>query len=193
MRKILIIALIAGILMSCEKDKEKVYPAYILAGQTTGSGIHYNDLEPNDTLLLSIIKSIDINHDGVDDFELFSYYLDQPGFGSGQTYIKPLNLNEISAPLSDSTCVDTLCISDTINKNLNWHHSAYDLASYSYYSSSASSHGLWGWDMVPEDNFIGIKLIVDDKIFFGWIRLGVTNQIGQNYWLILDYACTDGY
>lgn len=193
MKKFLFIALVAGILMSCEKDKEKVYPAFILAGQTAGSGIQYTDLMTDDTLLESKIKLIDINQDGVDDFELYSYNFEQPGFGSGQKYIKPLNLNEIAAPFSDSTCVDTLCTSDTINKNLNWHHSAYDLTSYSYGNDSYTAHGIWGWDMVPEDNYVGVKLVVADKVIFGWIRLGVTRQIGQNYWLILDYGCTGGY
>ena len=185
-------AVISVLLFACEKEEPKTYPDHILAGQITGPGILYTNLEPNDTLVYSVIKRIDINRDGIDDFELEAYAFEQPGFGHGYKTIKPLNQNEIAAPLSDSTCVDTLLINNVIDKNLNWHASATDLESFSYDYTGWTHHGFWSMSNNLKDKFVGVKINVGGNILFGWIRLDYTFQYGLNYLMVLDFACTTG-
>lgn len=192
MKKYLLIAVTSVLLFACEKEKPKTYPDSILAGQISGPGILYTDLEPNEPLIYSVVKRIDINRDRVEDFELETYSFEQPGFGHGYTTIKPLNLNEIAAPLSDSTCVDTLLINSLIDKNLNWHASATDLASFSYDYSSRTFHGLWGRSNNLKDKCVGVKIYVGGNILYGWIRMDYIAQDGFLYLMILDYACTTG-
>lgn len=192
MKKNLLIAVISVLLFACEKEKPKTYPDNILAGQISGPGILYTDLEPNEPLVYSVIKHIDINRDGVNDFELKTYSFEQPGFGDGYKKIKPLNLNEIAAPLSDNTCVDTLLINSLIDKNLNWHSSAIDLYSFSYDYSSRTFHGFWGMSNNLKDKCVGVKINVGGNILYGWIRMDYIAQDGFLYLMILDYACTTG-
>jgi hypothetical protein len=192
MNKNLLIAVISVLLFACEKEKPKTYPENILAGQISGPGILYTDLEPNEPLVYSVIKRLDINRDGVNDFELKTYSFQQPGFGAGYLTIKPLNLNEIAAPLSDNTCVDTLLINSLIDKNLNWHSSATDLYSSSYNYNSRIFHGFWKIGNNLKDKCVGVKINVGGNILYGWIRMDYIVQDGFLYLMILDYACTTG-
>jgi hypothetical protein len=48
MKKNLLIAVISVLLFACEKEEPKTYPDSILAGQISGPGILYTDLEPNE-------------------------------------------------------------------------------------------------------------------------------------------------
>lgn len=66
------------ILFACDKEEQEEqlnYLDHILAGQTSGIGIKYIDIEPDDILIFdypasSTNRLIDINGDSIDDFEL---------------------------------------------------------------------------------------------------------------------------
>jgi hypothetical protein len=73
-------ALLIIIISSCTKEPQKeYYPGGILAGQTNGEGIIFTDVQPNDSIKpLKEGESVqsrflDINKDGVADFEFYTY------------------------------------------------------------------------------------------------------------------------
>ena len=194
MNKTLFLGLLSILLISCKKEKQTSFPEYILAGQISGDGILYTDRQPDDTLTYSSTKPVDINQDGVDHFTIATSFFQQPGFGYGSCIITALHSNKLAAPVSDSTCADTLRKNDTISRSLNWHQSAGILYYWYFDYQSNESMGLWSLGSETcKNKYIGVQVLVGDKIIYGWIKLDYTNNTGWNYAMIADYACTAAY
>jgi len=156
---------------------------FIKAGQTDGPGIKYVDFEPdakfaygNDSY--TEFLNLDLNNDSIDDFELkyYSFHF--------ETYLQiiPKGNNSVcfSKTLSvpDYAFVESLANGDTIGINNNWINSkaflfTYYLSCYTDYDTgnricSDSFSGYW-YD--HDHIYMGVKIIKNNKEFFGWIDM----------------------
>jgi hypothetical protein len=190
MKKLLCILMISIAIFSCKKEGEKSYPECILAGQTSGAGVNYTDILPDDTI--SPINSsaldylVDLNHDGIDDFDLHAYFFQAPGFGTSIRTIMPLNNNEYVFADADTTLVDTLVMNVSINSNMKWTKEEGTLYSTAWDMQTPvfTSYGMW---KNVSDKVVGVRIFVGDKILYGWIKLRV---IDGAIFVVYDYACT---
>jgi len=191
MKKLLFIGLISIVIFSCKKEGQKTYPESILAGQSSGTGVKYIDILPDDTInpINSSSKDylIDLNHDGITDFKLHAYLFQAPGFGYTSRTIIPFNDNEFVFAGVDSTLVDTISSSVSINKNLNWTHMEGTLYSTSW-DSQMSGYYFSGLLNGVNDKYVGTRIFVGDGVLYGWIRLRV---IDGAIFVVYDYACTE--
>lgn len=182
-------------LFACDKESTKPELKYldkIIAGKTDKLGNKYSGMI-NDTLFFDYPSSntnryIDINDDGVNDFELRFNGSASPGHRNSNNSIAPIGNSFVAIPGLENNIVDTLSLNDTVDNQLNWVNDTCVLYNYYWDASGASSKtGLWN-DV--RDKYIGAKILVDDNELFGWIRVEIT--YGWNLTLI-DYACTVGY
>jgi hypothetical protein len=192
MKKIIIISSILMLLFSCDKENTQpvlTYLDYINAGKIEGLGINYSGMI-NDTLFFDYPSSstnryIDINDDGIDDFELRFTGSASPGHSNSKNSILTIGNSFLAISEFEDNIVDTIPFNDTIDDKLNWVNDTCVI--YNYYwddSGNSSNTGLWN-DV--RNKYIGTKIFVDDKILFGWIRVEIT--YGWNLTLI-EYACT---
>lgn len=195
MKKIIIISFILFHFVACDKENikpELEYPDNIIAGKTEDIGVKYSGII-KDTLFFNYPSSsanrfIDINDDGVNDFELKFSGSASPGHSNSNNSILSLGNSFIAAPVSESNIVDTISFNDTIDNKLNWVNDNCVLYNYYWDAAGASSKtGLWN-DV--RGKYIGTKILVENKELYGWIRIEIT--YGWNLTLI-DYACTGGY
>lgn len=220
MNKLIIFTLVVILaFISCDKTdgtpsetKPTILPNSILAGQQSGQGIYYVDLEPD----ISILRNweqfdtsifIDLNNDGTDDF-IFEREISSPYYmGGGLDKIKIISQNQneivvLPAPYPDpiqEPCmhssldwVDTLLVSDPIDIDNIWTNSESlilkDVWSMKYCSVT---DGLWSEVYNSDDKYIGFKVIKDDKNYFGWI--GFYHIKANDIFVITDYAITQEY
>ena len=195
MKKMIIVSFVLIHLFACDKENtqpELEYSDKIIAGKTDDLGIKYSGMI-NDTLLFDYPSSktnryIDINGDGINDFQLRFYGSGSPGHSISKNSISTIGKSFIANSDLESNIVDTLSLNDTIDDQLNWLNDTCVLYNYYWDATGASSKtGLWN---EVRDKYIGTKILVDDKELFGWIRIEI-NYV-WNFTLI-DYACTVGY
>ena len=195
MKKLIITSFILMSLFACDKENTQLELDYldnIIAGKTEGLGIKYSEII-NDTLFFDYPSSntnryIDINDDGINDFELKFSGTASPGHGNSNNTILTIENSFLAIPEFESYVVDTIPINDTIDDKLNWVNDTCIL--YNCYwdaFGNSSNTGLWN-DV--RNKYIGTKILVEDKALFGWIRVEITS--GWNMTLI-DYACTVGF
>ena len=178
---------------SCEKD-ETIYQDYIIAGSIT-DGLIYHDYIPDDTLYDSQYKSdmsnverdLDINHDGIPDFKFISNFSESPAHLRAMNRIIALNNNAIVTVIFRSDIIDTLMQGARIDANSNWGVSDCML----YYSSFIDYQddvieGLW---KNVKNRYIGVRVVTDDNIFYGWIKVEMTSFYIT---IIKEFACTNG-
>ena len=164
----------------------------ISAGETEGRGINYSGLL-NDTLLFdypmsNLSRLIDLNDDGINDFELKFVGSVSASHTTINNTITAIGNSYFSFSEPDSNSVDTLVLNNTINADLHWQNESGMLYfEYNVYLQPYSQGGLW---KNAVNKYIGVKINVDDKILFGWIRIETTN--GWNN-ILVDYACTVEY
>jgi hypothetical protein len=200
MKTIFIVGILFLQLIACDKaeyNAQLVYLDYIIAGQTSGIGIKYTDIEPNDTFSYKPTetfknRSIDLNDDSINDFVIYFSGSSSPIYHSLYSRIIPLNNNTVAIPDFENNIADTIDLNDTIDNNLHWANDTCILyGDYWYrtyeYNEFSSTKGLWN---NVKNKFIGTKVFLDDKTLYGWIRVEI-----KDGWqlIILDYACTIGY
>lgn len=180
-------------LFSCKKDRELTYPVSIVAGDSIGVGVLYTKLPIPDTLYYSkyesAVRVLDINHDHQDDIEIEILYFATPGSSYFSSKITPLNGSELAAPVSDSTCIDTLNYGVIVNENIFWSKAAFDLSSLSGDWNGFTSHGLWAW---ARDKYVGIRLNVSGRKYYGWLGMEYS-EVNFHTLVIIEYASTIGY
>lgn len=202
MKKIVSAALIFLYLVSCEKDNaqpdkeeeplEIAYLNYIVAGNNEGPGIKYSGVI-NDTLFFDYPNSdlnilIDLNGDGINNVEYRFFGSASPGHNRTNNSIKTIGNSYLATPQQADSLVSTIPLNDTINANLNWVNGTCLL--YEHYEDDTGfsySAGLW---RRAKDKYIGTKIIVDEKVYYGWIRVDLGN--GWNP-VLIDYSCTVEY
>jgi hypothetical protein len=108
----------------------------------------------------------------------FKFYFskDQNQYWShNNDYIIPYNSNKI---VDSASLAYPIPIGDTIDSNNNWGAGG-TFYSYSYLTSGSSqTNGIWPYN--ANDYFVGLRLVVDSTIYYGWVR--------KNYYTIKDYA-----
>lgn len=182
-------------------DKEPIdtlvelkYSDYILAGQTDSTWILYTDKKSIDTLFIRYPNKgdsifIDINDDGIDDFQLMSSGFQSAGTKVSNHKIIPLCNNEIVGykDTLNRTMAYSISYGVSIDMNSSWMNKLCYLYGYSYNMYSGPVN--WGFFGGPEGKFIGVKTFVNDKALYGWIRVKVSD------WnlILIDYATTVGY
>jgi len=182
------------LLLACENEPDKIiYPEYITAGQTQGIEIVYTDIRPNDTITLDFSsapvgeENIDLDIDGTIDLKIYLYASSSPVFSYVKHTIIPCNKNAVATSETNSFNIDTLRLNDTIGPGLYWvndtsllYESAWVITGTSY------RNGLW---KDAGEKFVGVKLVKDDAMQYGWIRL----KVEYIKLIIYDYACSKGY
>lgn len=128
--------------------------------------IIYTDVNPDYAYLTEYEEDyafIDLNNDGVVDFELNQYFSFSPGSSSAGgstgwtfTYVQltPLNGNEIVRYYSTFSSIifaTGFIEGDTINSNHLW-----------------TSQTVWPWE---EDRFMGVRLNDNGETHYGWLRV----------------------
>ncbi|MBK7212086.1 MAG: hypothetical protein IPH88_02065 [Bacteroidales bacterium] len=80
MKNPILFSLLILFIVSCsDKENGYIYPGMIHAGQSSGVGIRYVDVEPNELIVKKdnhygdTTKVLDLNNDGIADFELTHY------------------------------------------------------------------------------------------------------------------------
>ncbi len=208
MKKYLFLAVLFISFFSCKKDdnKETIKPIgeyqylnSLYAGQETGLGIKYTDIEPDDILTVTTYSNectkayIFDNNDSLG-FKI-TYGISSPfmlGAKSCWLKITPLNKNSsISVLNSDTTIVDTLKYNNIIDSTKNWSNSMAILYSnITFFNGNTSSKGFW-----QNNNkfYIGIRMKNKGKYIYGWIfvKCGDYNSFSEN--VITRYAITIPY
>jgi len=202
MKKIFVIFTFSLLITSCKKENKVQYLTSIKAGQTEGIGIKYVDFEPDAKLVYSDAESnqnnaflkIDLNNDGIDDFEL-NYTRDARSCCYSLTStITPLGNNYIYNQKTDTTLVEALAQGDIIDNNKIWTKSKAYLFYY-WYSTFPSppdgtpiiSEKIYGSWYNHDDIYVGVKIIKDNKELFGWIDVKMGGMAVRGYAVTKPY------
>jgi len=132
-------------LFACGKENAQPVLDYldnIIAGKTAGIGVRYSGMI-NDTLFFDYPSSntntyIDINDDGINDFELRFYGSASPGHSNSNNSISAIGNSFLAIPQLENNIVDTISHNDTINNHLNWVNETCVLYNYYWDVSGAS-------------------------------------------------------
>jgi hypothetical protein len=203
-RNFLLVLFIHVILISsCKKDEVKyTLGDLIQAGQKNGLGIEYTDLEPdiNCTIVDPWQKTdttinLDLNSDGIHDFSLFRTMCDPSMLGGDceDVTIIPLMDNEICVDFG-TNWLDTLSNHDSIKITNNWTHN--EALLYSYYwvlGGVSSTEGFWQHVKDENRNFIGFKILKNEKSYFGWIGMKSDSTFRSYDFYLTDYAILKEY
>lgn len=136
---------------------------------------------------LSIL--LDINDDGINDFELKYQGFASPGAQTSYSSIAPLGSNSVAASNIDSSFVDTLSYNSVIGDSLNWKSGnllLYSMEKLTYGTDSFG--GLWG---NANNKFIAIKIVLGNNVLYGWISVKIVN----NGWgvAVFEYATSTAF
>jgi len=173
-------------ILSCndkkEEEDEYKYLPYIIAGQIDGIGIRYVDILPDDELVIKNFRDttrfLDLDNDGIDDFEI-RHYNPPPSLHQSieGLEITPLGMNSVCISEIYSSFyegprywVDPLKYNDTISANSNWSDSRALLYNQwrSYVTGETDIIGYWcGTDSL----FIGVQIVKKKDQLFGWIDM----------------------
>lgn len=180
----------------------------ILAGQQIANGFYY-DISPdtvcnsgNSPFGFQEIYNIDLNDDGIIDFEI------NPLDGSGQMgaynrcAIIPKNNNEIAMSITLDSCFGNPSIyptpphlantyklaqgfeiNDTINTFANWKDST---ALLSYYHWVIGRYDCSGGNFYDNSKYIGVRLFHNQDTLYGWIKI---KDLSSTSVTVEEFAC----
>lgn len=208
--KRLLIYLLLILLISCNKDDvfeeqeeveeeviNYVYRDYIVAGQDTGIGIRYVDVNPDIILYISDSKrltteSIDFDNDSIPDFEIQIERSPEWQLGSAYKSVSviPLNSNFVCVMKYEQGLAKPFNANDTIRENENWSVGSALLYAYIYFDGRGERYdGHWHWSQ-SSDFFVGAKLSEGEHSLYGWIDI---NFINVNKVSLRQFAVTAPY
>ena len=207
--------LILLLLASCKKDKLENQPTqndpeyvpleYILAGNTAPSSVHFTNYLPEIIFEYSVndllIHEIDINSDGMNDFQL-NYYSNRAFAGSWYkgTCIKVKSLHQDAEISRDPVYEDSACAyanryfeNDTLFQQSLWDTDELyisingDDPTDPCYAPGCPmiSTGVWfGFS----DQYIGVRM---NDTYLGWIKISlpITDPNDDQKLIIEEYAC----
>ncbi len=181
---------------------------YFIAGQHDLSS-YFFDVEPDSTLvgpnnhppqmLPPAIYHIDINNDGINDFELYSYGDWVNGSGESEISIRIYDTSACQVALGyKDTChtpnstyrlfniAKFLKKNDTINQNLAWLNSKSYLT-YTYWFVMLVDCSDNGFINDSVGNYLAVRMIRPNDTLYGWIKL---TKIQFLTFTIQAYACS---
>jgi len=153
-------------------------PNRIYAGQTTGEGIYYTDIEPDISLntYFGITESyeLDLNNDGTSDFIISAYQNGSPGFQRCYSGMNSFLTNEISF-IQNTNSPDTLRAYYMINEDLYWTSEDLSFGDYFFTGNPYTDFNIGIWN--PLSNYYtGLLLITPVDTLYGWISFGYVNS-----------------
>lgn len=185
MRSYHILLLIAIVAMSCHKDDELPedigsgggpvnLPESILAGQDSGPGITYVDLDPDSVLITGPYHfddsvALDLNTDGAVDF-IIHYHISDPfmlGSVTNHMEIRPQGDNRVAVNPAEPGYVDSLSYNALINDDLTWSGDTSLLFHYSWSQSGYSQTD--GYFRNNGPYYIGLKVRADGNDHYAWL------------------------
>ncbi len=177
---------------------------FILAGTVSGKDTYF-DIVPDSALeALNVHLSpypgetikLDVDSDGIQDYQIDTYGGGGLGGGTGGCVIVPLGAHASVASHMDTSAgccpaqyiaqlVDTLVMGDTISNALSFYSGTNYLWSTTY--GMAQAPIISEWNDIGE-HYIGIRLNYPQDTLYGWIRVEATNS-GIFILTVKDMAC----
>jgi hypothetical protein len=165
------------------------------AGEIT-ENIIYTKIQDTIPMLLwtENIAEIDLNQDGIVDFEIIRYHHQSAGNSSNILQIKSLNSNKVATGLYISCFTDYYRNTSNIfteGELLNCNSITYKdttviVAYYSYTNGLGDcTHNTWA---LLDNSFIGVELIIEGQSYHGWIRLKAFLQSHKYRIIVYDYG-----
>ena len=193
-----ILLLCISLLLSCNDKPQNRLPVEILAGQKQGEGIYYHNVQPDDSIIFSasqndtVIRTIDINSDGTDDFRFVIYNFPDPVSGYYSASLAALNQNELLCTIAyQDSYLDTLAGQEIIDRSGYWKKNS-GFMLYEGWDTGQNLSWSWGYWIPPQESFAGVKVIDGSDTLYGWIN--IEHQLdGIHALIIKDCACTGRY
>jgi hypothetical protein len=191
-----ITVIILIIAYSCKKEVEDINPgSYIIAGDYSHTWIKYVDLNPDSVFTSAFTNNatkkinLDINKDGINDYELILFFSSLSRTSSSQ--IQPLGNNMIYTQDSNWTFIVPVKVGDTINRHLIWVKKLSFISNCIWISGGTHQTTLWKEN---EIDFVGIMMPKDNDTLYGWIRIKLENAEPHSDFkdkiTVLDWAYT---
>ena len=152
--------------------------------------IVYTDVVPDSTISLTNNSYyLDLNNDETVDFsfmvDLGTTRCGETGFGNwGSADVNPVNGSKI---VKAGGYPRALEVSEIIDSSLIWSGSVEQTLRYVKFGPfCSSSYG--NWDN-PNDHYLGLRILADSNVYYGWVRLSVSVSAFSSSVTIRDYAC----
>lgn len=192
MKKIIPLVVVIFAYAACKKEQNLTYPMQIAAGEKSGQGITWYDIQPDTSLYFTYPSSgsvyrLDMDDDGADDFEFTFLGSASPGHQLFANKLIPLHGNMIAVTNRADAWADTLIAGAAISNNLIWSSDTCILCTSSWYGGSGNADGIWH-DV--KGNYAGVKLVSGGHERYGWVRLDMN---GTTKMTIMEYGHTEGY
>ncbi len=186
--------------LGCENssvEKTLKYPTSIVAGHTSGESIMYTHFDTLISIdgLWNPTYQFDLNEDEINDFGFSSYRSISPGGRHFILNLEPFGQNMIAVSDSNQAWVDTISMGQYIDNQLIWRNSRLILLNRStitaYPGGSDYWYGLW---VDTKRKYIGVKIVTDDKFYYGWIKVNIYPYFVHLYVIEVEsYAITKPY
>jgi hypothetical protein len=159
------------------------------AQQCTSAGdrslAYYHDIVPDTTLTATTsngtwIYPLDINGDGIVDFEV-TFMRQLTGWHSeAYQYIQALGDNRVLANTTDVLMLDSLSFGEQICETGEWRTTA-----HFHHFDSWSGGGIdTGWPDSGMDKYVGLKLVSGGHVAYGWVKVFYAYSIR-----VEEYSC----
>jgi hypothetical protein len=186
------------LLFACKEKQQYHLPTAIAAGQKDGDGIYYHDLQPDDSIIFtespfdSIVRLIDINTDGTNDFILHANNFPDPDYGSCSVSLESLNQNEILCTIAyQSAYLDTLGQLENIDRSSYWLKETGLMFYEGWDTEHNLTYSIGFWNTACQE-YAGVLVIDGNDTLYGWISIE-HNLEGIHALIIKDFACTGRY
>jgi hypothetical protein len=197
----LLLVLLVFLVFSCKKEDDVIddadpgavttlIPSAIGAGQDTGLGVSYVDLDPDSIFTngpYHFLDSValDMNADGNIDFMVIKQISDPFMLGAiwRKFDIRPLGDNQVCISAPGSNLVDTLSFNAVIDSSRTWSNAISILYQYSW--SMAGNSSTDGYFMNNGPYYVGLRINAGGRAYYGWLYL--------NHDSIDKYGITSSY
>jgi hypothetical protein len=177
----ILVFLIVGFLSSCEKNSNNDNPAdnldslLIIGEAQVKLTLLDTTIYPSDRCD-SLLYEIDIDSDGINDFQFYVYYCYSPCIYMSNMRLDCLTKNSKILTNDTIQTPEILDISDTLQSKGNWISQRFDMLSTSGMSGLCDGDGIihtyGNWHDLT-NKYIGIKIEKEDYIILGWIKLSI--------------------
>lgn len=130
--------------------------------------------------------SLDLNHDGITDFDMtvtnIRYYGDGSDFAGGTLWDRPVAGNSaLVRPLMKGAVIGSNGVFDGARDRMAWGRDVGHSGHGSY-----STGGPWAGN--APNQYLGVRFLIDGEVHYGWIRVSVYTSVNEVSATILGYA-----
>lgn len=149
--------------------------------------IVYTDVNPDVSVSCSTIPCtstypLDLNNDGITDFNIIASYTSVSCFPSGSGQKKQVS---VSAQNGNKVVLNMMNANDTIGSNLSFSLTSGILRTLTLSFTCPTSSGNW---TTTSDHYLGLQLSIGSSVYYGWARLNVYVTPGGPHFNVKDYA-----